>query len=161
MNACARAPDETTPIPRVRDLPRGRGAIAHGSVRWLSLHYLVAQVTATLRVLRRQRNAGSGAALTFDGNRNDGLAGLDPGGEPQPVEQFPLECREVSLAEAVVVRVLTEPIEGRNPASRQRRPNASEAYCLELRPSVGYMRVRHDGFGEDSLLPLKRRPVID
>jgi len=64
----------------------------HGSVHWLSLHYLVAQVTATLLVLfmwkfRRQRNAGGGAALTFDGNRNDGLAGLDPGGEPQPVEQ--------------------------------------------------------------------------
>ncbi|MDQ3776539.1 MAG: hypothetical protein M3461_20375 [Pseudomonadota bacterium] len=30
---------------------RLNGAIVHGSVRWLSLHYLVAQVSATLRVL--------------------------------------------------------------------------------------------------------------
>jgi len=45
------------------------------------------------------------ALRTVDGNRNDGLAVLDPGGEPQPVEQIPLEYREVSLAEPVVVRV--------------------------------------------------------
>ena len=35
-----------------------------------------------------------------------------------------------------------EPIEGRTSASRQRRPKASEVHWLEMRPSVGYMRVR-------------------
>jgi len=39
---------------------RLNGAIMHGSVHWLSLHYLVAQVTATLLVLFRWNFAVNG-----------------------------------------------------------------------------------------------------
>ena len=56
-------------------------------------------------------------------------AGLGLGLEGVPVEQLALEAGEEALAQGVVVGVADIlPIDGRTPASRQRRPKASEVY---------------------------------
>ena len=58
----------------------------------------------------------------------DGHARLDMGSEAASIEQFAFQRGEEALAHGVVVRVPTEPIEGRTPVSRQRAPKAKEVY---------------------------------
>jgi len=55
-------------------------------------------------------------------------AGVRLGGEALAIEELALKGREEALAAGVVVGVPTLPIDGRTPASRQRRPKTKEVY---------------------------------